>query len=49
VPTNNTEGVWSLFKRSIVRSSHQLSVKHMRAYLNEIVFRHNSRDNPISR
>jgi len=39
VHTNTVEGVWSLFKRSIVGSYHQLSVKHMPAYLDEVSFR----------
>ena len=29
VHTNSVEGVWSLFKRSIVGSFHKMSVKHM--------------------
>lgn len=29
------EGVWSLFKRSIVGAYHQISVKHMEKYLDE--------------
>ena len=35
VHTNTVEGVWSLFKRSIVGSYHQVSAKHMDAYLQE--------------
>lgn len=46
VHTNTVEGVWSLFKRSIVGSYHQLSVKHMPAYLDEMAFRFNNRRNP---
>lgn len=46
VHTNSVEGVWSLFKRSIVGSYHQLSVKHLPAYLDEIEWRFNNRDNP---
>lgn len=46
VHTNTVEGVWSLFKRSIVGSYHQLSAKHMDAYLDEMAFRFNNRDNP---
>ena len=38
--------MWSLFKRSIVGSYHQLSVKHMPAYLDEVSFRFNNRENP---
>ena len=36
VHTNNIEGVWSLFKRSIVGSFHKMSVKHMDRYLEEL-------------
>ncbi len=46
VHTNTTESVWSLFKRSIVGSYHQLSVKHLPAYLDEMEFRFNNRENP---
>ncbi|MPZ50900.1 MAG: IS1595 family transposase [Dehalococcoidia bacterium] len=46
VHTNTVEGVWSLFKRSIVGSYHQLSEKHMDAYLDEMAFRFNNRSNP---
>lgn len=46
VHTNGIEGAWSLFKRSVVGSYHQLSCKHMNAYLDEFEFRFNNRDNP---
>src|SRR5207249_11713940 len=46
VHTNTVEGVWSLFKRSIVGSYHQISTKHMPAYLDEIAFRFDNRQNP---
>jgi len=46
VHTNSVEGVWSLFKRSIVGSYHQISTKHMDAYLDEFEWRFNQRDNP---
>jgi transposase-like protein len=46
VHTNTVEGVWSLFKRSVIGSYHQLSVKHLDAYLGELAFRFNNRDNP---
>jgi transposase-like protein len=45
VHTNTVEGVWSLFKRSIVGSYHQLSAKHMDAYLDEMAWRFNNRKN----
>jgi transposase-like protein len=46
VHTNSMEGVWSLFKRSIVGSYHQVSGKHLDAYLDEFEWRFNQRDNP---
>jgi transposase-like protein len=46
VHTNGIEGAWSLFKRSVVGSYHQLSCKHMNAYLDEFEFRYNNRENP---
>jgi len=46
VHTNTIEGVWSLLKRSIIGSYHQLSAKHLPAYLDEVAFRFNNRDNP---
>jgi transposase-like protein len=47
VHTNSVEGVWSLFKRSLVGSYHQLSAKHLDAYLDEFTFRFNNRNNPF--
>ena len=47
VHTNSVEGVWSLFKRSIIGSFHQLSIKHLPAYLDEIEWRFNNRNNPF--
>ena len=46
VHTNTVEGVWSLFKRSIVGSYHKLSAKHLDAYLDELEWRFNNRENP---
>lgn len=46
VHTNTVESVWSLLKRSIVGSYHQLSAKHLEAYLDEIAFKFNNRRNP---
>jgi transposase-like protein len=45
VHTQTIEGVWSLFKRSIIGSYHHMSVKHLPAYLDEMSFRYNNRDN----
>lgn len=46
VHTNTMENVWSLFKRSIIGSYHQISVKHLDRYLDELEFRFNNRNNP---
>lgn len=46
VHTNGMESVWSLLKRSIVGSYHQLSNKHLPAYLDEMSWRFNNRENP---
>ena len=46
VHTNGIEGIWSLFKRSIVGAFHKMSVKHMDRYLEEMEWRFNNRDNP---
>ncbi|MGH7867091.1 MAG: IS1595 family transposase [Candidatus Dormibacteraceae bacterium] len=45
VHTNTVEGVWSLFKRSVVGTYHQMSAKHLPAYLDEMAFRFNNRGN----
>jgi len=44
--TNNIENAWSLFKRSVVGSFHQISAKHVEAYLDEFEWRFNGRNNP---
>jgi transposase-like protein len=46
VSTQSIENVWSLLDRSIIGSFHQLSAKHLPAYLDEISFRFNNRENP---
>jgi transposase-like protein len=46
VHTNSVESAWSLLKRSIVGSYHHISVKHLPAYLDEMEWRFNRRDNP---
>ena len=46
VHTNGIEGVWSLFKRSIIGALHKMSEKHMDRYLDELEWRFNSRNNP---
>lgn len=45
VHTNTIEGVWSLLKRSVIGSYHHLSLKHLPAYLDEMAFRYNNREN----
>src|SRR5205807_4648558 len=39
VSTQGIESAWSLLKRSIVGSYHQLSAKHLQAYLDDFSFR----------
>lgn len=46
VHTNSIEGVWNLFKRSIIGAFHKMSVKHMDKYIEELEWRLNNRDNP---
>jgi transposase-like protein len=43
VHTNTIESAFSLFKRSIVGAYHQVSAKHLDAYLDEFEFRFNRR------
>jgi hypothetical protein len=45
VHTNTIESVRRLFKRSVVGTYHQMSAKHLPAYLDEMAFRFNNRDN----
>lgn len=46
VHTNSVENIWSLLKRSIVGSYHQVSKKHLDSYLDELEWRFNNRENP---
>ena len=46
VHTNSIEGVWSLFKRSIIGTFHKMSAKHLDRYLEELEWRFNNRKNP---
>jgi transposase-like protein len=46
VHTNNIEMIWQLFKRSVVGSYHHLSREHLDAYLDELEWRFNNRENP---
>jgi transposase-like protein len=47
VHTNTIENVWSLLKRSIIGSYHKVSAKHLDAYLDELEWRFNNRENPF--
>jgi transposase-like protein len=46
VTTNGIESAFSLLKGGIVGTWHRLSAKHLEAYLNEMTFRFNNRENP---
>lgn len=46
VHTNSMENVWSLLARSIIGAYHHVSTKHLDAYLDELEFRFNNRENP---
>ncbi|MCY4353337.1 MAG: IS1595 family transposase [Truepera sp.] len=46
VHVNSVENVWSLLKRSIIGAYHHVNVKHLDAYLDELEWRFNNRDNP---
>ena len=47
VHTQTVESAWSLMKRGIVGSYHQLSARHLPAYLDEMEWRFNNRMNPF--
>ena len=44
VHTNSIEGLWAIVKRQITGTHHWVSKKHLQAYLNEMTWRHNRRD-----
>lgn len=44
VHTGTIDGYWSLLKRGIVGSFHQISIKHLHRYLSEFQFRWNNRE-----
>jgi transposase-like protein len=46
VHTNNIESFWSLLKRGVIGTYHQVSKDYLPLYLNEFSFRHNFRKDP---
>jgi hypothetical protein len=46
VHTNTIENYWSLLKRGIIGSFHQVSVKHLDRYLAEFEYRQNNSKEP---
>jgi transposase-like protein len=46
VHTANLDSFWSLLKRGVMGTFHQVSKQHLPLYLNEFAFRFNHRDNP---
>jgi len=46
VHTNNLESFWSLLKRGVMGTFHNVSKEYLPLYLAEFQFRHNNRKNP---
>ncbi len=46
VHTNSVENFWSLLKRGVMGTYHNVSKKYLPLYLNEFTFRFNNRKNP---
>jgi ISXO2-like transposase domain len=47
ITTNGIESAFSLLKRGILGSWHKVSAKYLPAYLDEMTFRFNNRNNPF--
>ena len=43
IHTNSIEGFWSLLKRGIIGIYHSTSTKHLQMYVDEFVYRYNTR------
>ena len=46
IHTNTIENAFSLLKRGLMGTWHKVSAKHLQAYLDEMCFRFNNRQNP---
>jgi transposase-like protein len=46
IHTNNIEAFWSLLKRGVVGTFHNVSKAYLPLYLAEFSYRHNNRQNP---
>ena len=46
IHTNSIENVWSILNRSIIGAYHKVTAKHLDAYLDELEWRFNNRENP---
>ena len=46
VHTGNLDSFWSLLKRGVMGTFHNVSKEHLPLYLAEFSYRHNNRNNP---